>query len=184
MPANFSSMVGEFMAAAIPKYCKTIVRNKYHNGHPVSVAQRASILSDSILHAPDGIEVKASRHKSGWQGHNAEDVWLMVFVFDSNTSRDAGLEELSRDRFDLSKWSERNARVAKIGRFPVGRQRAAAPSQRASLECGFEKDGSKLDLSGSRTDSSAVARLRQSDQSVGTSTAAQAGNGSAWPVSK
>jgi hypothetical protein len=25
----------------------------------------------------------------GWPGHNAEDVWLMVFSFDSNTSRDA-----------------------------------------------------------------------------------------------
>jgi len=34
MPAAFSSLVGEFMGAAIPKYCKTIVRNKYHNGHP------------------------------------------------------------------------------------------------------------------------------------------------------
>ena len=34
MPANFSSMVGEFMAAAIPKYCSALTRNKYHNGHP------------------------------------------------------------------------------------------------------------------------------------------------------
>ena len=34
MPANFSSMVGEFMNAAIPKYCKTLVKNNHHNGHP------------------------------------------------------------------------------------------------------------------------------------------------------
>jgi hypothetical protein len=27
MPANFSSIVGEFMAAAIPKYCESVVRN-------------------------------------------------------------------------------------------------------------------------------------------------------------
>jgi hypothetical protein len=46
---------------------------------------------DSILHGTEGIEIKGSRHKSGWQGHNAEDVWLMVFCFDSNTSRDVGL---------------------------------------------------------------------------------------------
>jgi hypothetical protein len=25
---------------------------------------------------------------SGWQGHNPEDVWLMVFVFEANSSRD------------------------------------------------------------------------------------------------
>jgi len=34
MPANFSSIVGEFVGAAIPKYCKTVCRNLYHNGHP------------------------------------------------------------------------------------------------------------------------------------------------------
>lgn len=34
MPANFSSMVGEFMGATIPKHCKTLVKNEYHNGHP------------------------------------------------------------------------------------------------------------------------------------------------------
>ena len=89
MPANFSSMVGEFMAAAIPRYCTSIVRNKYHNGHP-DLLPKGKYAGDSVLHAQEGIEVKASRHKRGWQGHNAEDVWLMVIVFDSNTSRDAG----------------------------------------------------------------------------------------------
>lgn len=88
MPANFSSMVGEFMGAAIPKYCKTIVRNKYHNGHP-DMLPKGRFAGDAILHASEGIEIKGSRHSSGWQGHNAEPMWLMVFVFDSNTSRDA-----------------------------------------------------------------------------------------------
>src|SRR4051812_5367230 len=32
MPANFSSMVGEFIITAIPKHCTTLVRNEYHNG--------------------------------------------------------------------------------------------------------------------------------------------------------
>jgi hypothetical protein len=44
---------------------------------------------DAVQHGTVGIEVKGSRHRSGWQGHNAEDCWLMVFVFDSNTSRDS-----------------------------------------------------------------------------------------------
>ena len=34
MPANFSSIVGEFMCSTIPKYCSNIVKNRYHNGHP------------------------------------------------------------------------------------------------------------------------------------------------------
>lgn len=34
MPANFSSIVGEFMTSTIPRYCKSIAKNRYHNGHP------------------------------------------------------------------------------------------------------------------------------------------------------
>ena len=90
MPANFSSIVGEFMGAAIPKHCKTVIRNKYHNGHP-DMIPTSHYPEDAIQHGPEGIEIKGSRHSSGWQGHNAEEMWLMVFVFDSNTSRDAGL---------------------------------------------------------------------------------------------
>lgn len=87
MPANFSSMVGEFMTAAIPKYCPSLVKNCYHNGHP-DMLPKGKYPGDSLLHAADGIEIKASRHSSGWQGHNAENVWLMVFVFDANSARD------------------------------------------------------------------------------------------------
>ncbi len=87
MPANFSSMVGEFMAAAIPKYCKTVIKNRYHNGHP-DLVLKGHYTGDSVLHGSEGIELKASRHASGWQGHNPEDVWLMVFVFNANSSRD------------------------------------------------------------------------------------------------
>ncbi|HIJ67994.1 MAG TPA: hypothetical protein HPP57_00650 [Deltaproteobacteria bacterium] len=90
MPANFSSMVGEFIVASIPKYCPTVVKNTYHNGHP-DILPKGMYQGDSALHAPEGIEVKGSRHDRGWQGHNAEDVWLMVFVFESNTARDVGL---------------------------------------------------------------------------------------------
>jgi hypothetical protein len=87
MPANFSSMVGEFMSATIPKYCNGLVKNRYHNGHP-DLIPSGQYPDNACLHGADGIEVKASRHGSGWQGHNPEDIWLMVFVFDANSARD------------------------------------------------------------------------------------------------
>lgn len=90
IPANFSSMVGEFMVATLPKYCKTIVKNSYHNGHP-DLLPKGMFEDDSALHANEGIEVKGSRHLKGWQGHNPEDVYLMVFCFESNTARDESL---------------------------------------------------------------------------------------------
>ncbi|HUD83551.1 MAG TPA: hypothetical protein VMQ67_08605, partial [Candidatus Saccharimonadales bacterium] len=86
MAANFSSLVGEFMSATIPKNCPTLVKNRYHNGHP-DLLPAGRFPRNAMQHGTDGIEIKASRYRRGWQGHNAEDSWLMVFVFDSNTSQ-------------------------------------------------------------------------------------------------
>ncbi len=83
MPANFSSIVGEFITSTLPKHCDTLVKNRYHNGHP-DLIPKGAFADDSVQHSGDGIEVKASRYLKSWQGHNAEDTWLMVFVFDSN----------------------------------------------------------------------------------------------------
>jgi len=89
MPANFSSMVGEFMGASIPKYCKTVVKNQYHNGHP-DLLPAGKYKGDRAQHAgADGIEIKASHYLKAWQGHNVEDVWLMVYVFEGGRPTDA-----------------------------------------------------------------------------------------------
>jgi hypothetical protein len=42
MPANFSSMVGEFMTSSIPKYCPELSKNQYHNGHPDLILRNVS----------------------------------------------------------------------------------------------------------------------------------------------
>jgi hypothetical protein len=87
MPANFSSIVGEFINISIPMYCSSLVKNQYHNGHP-DLIPSGMFPGNAVQYAQEGIEVKGSRHARGWQGHNPESVWLMVFHFDSNTSRD------------------------------------------------------------------------------------------------
>ena len=87
MPANFSSMVGEFMTTTIPKYCTGLVKNRYHNGHPDLIPQ-GLFPGDAVQYTREGIEVKSSRYLKAWQGHNPEAIWLMVFVFDANRPRD------------------------------------------------------------------------------------------------
>ena len=82
-------MVGEFMNSTIPKYCPTLVKNQYHNGHP-DLIPPGMFPNNAVRHASVGIEVKGSRRGSGWQGHNPEASWLMVFVFDSNKQPDKG----------------------------------------------------------------------------------------------
>lgn len=87
MPANFSSLVGEFINISIPKYCHGLVKNQYHNGHP-DLIPVGMFPGDAVQYTLEGVEVKGSRHASEWQGHNPESIWLMVFQFDSNTSAD------------------------------------------------------------------------------------------------
>ena len=65
MPANFSSIVGEFMTSTIPKYCPALAKNNYHNGHP-DMVPKEYFLNDSIQHAQEGIEIKGSRYIRGW----------------------------------------------------------------------------------------------------------------------
>lgn len=88
MPANFSSLVGEFIISAIPKYCRTLAKNRYHNGHP-DLIPTGRYAGDAVQYGEEGIEVKASRYLRNWQGHNPENAWLMVFMFDASRAVDA-----------------------------------------------------------------------------------------------
>src|SRR5947209_1842508 len=66
MQANFSSIVGELISASIPKQCKTVVKNCYHNGHPDLLPSRR-YANNSAQHAGrNGIEIKASRYMKAW----------------------------------------------------------------------------------------------------------------------
>lgn len=139
MPANFSSMVGEFMNSIIPKHCKSLVKNQYHNGHPDLIPAN-QFPNDSVQYSDQGLEIKGSRHMSGWQGHNAEAVWLMVFCFDSNTSNDEKKKigpkkfqfkavyaaELELDDWNFSGRSETSRRTitASVNRSGVGKMKS------------------------------------------------------------
>ncbi|MCA1629719.1 MAG: hypothetical protein LC785_03935 [Acidobacteria bacterium] len=65
MPANFSSIVGEFMSSSIPKHCHTLAKNQYHNGHP-DMIPKGRFPNDAVQHADEGIEIKGSRYLRGW----------------------------------------------------------------------------------------------------------------------
>ena len=135
MPANFSSMVGEFMSATIPKYCKTLAKNTYHNGHP-DLVPAGKFEKNACQHGTEGIEIKASRHGSGWQGHNAEDTWLMVFVFDANM-RVTPAWKSTPSRFDSKSG---RAQLAKSDWAFSGRSETSRRTITASVtRTGYEK---------------------------------------------
>ena len=63
MPANFSSIVGEFMTSSIPKHCKTIVKNAYHNGHP-DMLPAGKYPRNQMQHGTEGITIPKGMARS------------------------------------------------------------------------------------------------------------------------
>lgn len=136
MPANFSSIVGEFMASGIPKHCPTLAKNQYHNGHP-DMIPKGMFPNDAVQHAGEGIEIKGSRYLRGWQGHNPEDTWLMVFVFDSSRPVDASKGVAPR-RFKFVMVA--GARLTKADWLFAGRSETSRRTITASVtRSGYEK---------------------------------------------
>lgn len=134
MPANFSSIVGEFIASNLPKHCPTIAKNAYHNGHPDLLPAGKYALNAAQHAGADGIEIKASRYLKSWQGHNPEDVWLMVFVFEAGRPTDVLKEAalvqfrflavygalLQKEDWSFAGRSQKSRRTITASVLPVG----------------------------------------------------------------
>ena len=83
MAATFSGMLSEFIVRQLSKHSTTLTRNLYHNGHP-DLIPVGRYLNDAVQYGHEGVEVKTSRYASGWQGHNPEKIWVMVFRYDND----------------------------------------------------------------------------------------------------
>jgi hypothetical protein len=78
--AVYSGVVSELVVQSLSKQSVTLTANQWHNGRPDLVP--TGLYGDTgILRGEEGVEVKASRHESGWQGHNPETGWIMIFQY-------------------------------------------------------------------------------------------------------
>lgn len=75
---TYSGFLSELLVKAIVKQCPTLVRNTRVGGHP-DLLPAGAFQRDAVLHGEEGIEVKVSLQAGGWQGHNAEEGWVMIF---------------------------------------------------------------------------------------------------------
>ena len=80
-PAGFSGLLSNVFVRALTKSAETatpgLALNRYPNGRP-DIVPRATYPGDSIKNGSEGVEIKASRASSGWQGHNAETGWILI----------------------------------------------------------------------------------------------------------
>lgn len=77
---SLSGIISEFLVKNIARASTTLEANLKVGGHP-DLIPKGHYSSTLVLKGDEGIEVKSSIQAGGWQGHNPEDCWLMVFRY-------------------------------------------------------------------------------------------------------
>ena len=77
---SLSGILSEFLVKNIARASESLVANLKVGGHP-DLLPKGFYSSNLILKGEKGIEVKSSIQRGGWQGHNPEKCWLMVFRY-------------------------------------------------------------------------------------------------------
>jgi hypothetical protein len=87
-----SGFLSEVIVKSISNNSKKITRNKKVGGHP-DLIQVGAYQNNSVLLGKDGIEIKTSKQRGGWQGHNPEEGYLIVFRYILDESERPAVEK-------------------------------------------------------------------------------------------
>lgn len=77
---TLSGILSEFLVKNVARSSKSLVANLKVGGHP-DLLPKGLYSSSLVLKGDEGIEVKTSIQKGGWQGHNTEACWIMIFRY-------------------------------------------------------------------------------------------------------
>ena len=92
-PAIMSGLLSDMLTASLGKHSRTLVENRYFNGHPDLVV-RGVYAEDSAQAGTEGVEIKTTRKTGGAvDTHGGRDQWMCVFVYKVDTTT-----EPARDR--------------------------------------------------------------------------------------
>ncbi len=75
---SLSGLISELLVRLIADSSPALVRNERVGGHP-DLLPAGHYDAPEVLHGREGIELKSSIQRGGWQGHNPEESWIMVF---------------------------------------------------------------------------------------------------------
>ena len=80
-PAAMSGIISDMVTASLAQHSRTLVENRFHNGHPDLIVQGV-YANDAIQSGEQGVEIKSTRGKGGAvDTHGARDQWMCVFVY-------------------------------------------------------------------------------------------------------
>lgn len=106
---SLSGIISEFLVKNIARAAETLAANAKVGGHP-DLLPKGHYASNLVLKGDEGIEIKSSIQRGGWQGHNPEDCWLMVFRYaigeqEEGTSTPLTFLEILCAKLDQADWS-------------------------------------------------------------------------------
>jgi hypothetical protein len=80
-PAIMSGFLSDMLTASMAKHSRSLVQNRYFNGHPDLLVQGV-YPNNSVKSGQDGVEIKATQKAGGAvDAHGARDQYLCVFVY-------------------------------------------------------------------------------------------------------
>jgi hypothetical protein len=80
-PAIMSGVISDMLTASLAKHSRTLVENKYFNGHPDLVV-KGKYANNSAKAGEYGVEIKTTRKPGGAvDTHGARVQWMCVFVY-------------------------------------------------------------------------------------------------------
>ena len=88
---SFAGLLSEILVKEIDRASKSLVRNSKVGGHP-DLLPVGMYKEPAVLRGEHGIEIKSSKERGGWQGHNPEAGWIMVFRYTIDTDTDPPTE--------------------------------------------------------------------------------------------
>ena len=77
---SLSGIISEFIVKNLANCSPKLEANEMIGGHP-DLLPIDHYPTNKVLRGEEGIEVKASIQKGGWQGHNPEESWMLIFRY-------------------------------------------------------------------------------------------------------
>lgn len=94
--ANLSGTISDMITVSLAKHSRTLVQNRFHNGHPDLIVQ-GKYPQDSVKAGEHGVEIKSSTKKGGAiDTHGARSQWMCACVYEVDK-----VTEPARDRRPL-----------------------------------------------------------------------------------
>src|SRR3989304_387991 len=87
-PAIMSGVLSDMLTASLAKHSRTLVENRYFNGHPDLIV-KGKYSQNRVKGGEYGVEIKTTRKAGGAvDTHGARDQWMCVFVYEVHNEKE------------------------------------------------------------------------------------------------